>query len=58
MSRCFEFKRWSITWRLSFLFAMSSGVLIAVMGVYLYRASDAELDREIRGFCEARWSGR
>ncbi len=41
-----NFRRWSITTRLSFLFALSSLVLVAVMGVYLYRASDAELDQE------------
>src|SRR4051794_29043118 len=42
-----NFRRWSITTRLSFLFAISSLVLVAVMGIYLYRAGDAELDQEI-----------
>jgi two-component system heavy metal sensor histidine kinase CusS len=42
-----NFRRWSITTRISFLFAISSLVLVSVMGVYLYRASDAELDQEI-----------
>ena len=42
-----NFRRWSITSRLSFLFTVSSLVLVAVMGVYLYRAGAAELDQEI-----------
>jgi two-component system heavy metal sensor histidine kinase CusS len=41
------FQRWSITSRLSFFFALSSIVLLAVVGVYLYRVSDTELDREL-----------
>ena len=46
MTAWVNFRRWSITTRLSFLFAISSLVLVAAMGLYLYRASDAELDQE------------
>ncbi|HEV7820251.1 MAG TPA: heavy metal sensor histidine kinase, partial [Burkholderiales bacterium] len=47
MTAWVNFGRWSITTRLSFLFAISSLLLVAVMGGYLYRATDAELDQEI-----------
>jgi two-component system, OmpR family, heavy metal sensor histidine kinase CusS len=46
MAAWVNFRHWSITSRLTFLFAVSSLVLVAVMGVYLYRARDAELDQE------------
>ncbi|MDB5808427.1 MAG: histidine kinase [Betaproteobacteria bacterium] len=42
-----DFRRWSITSRLTFLFAVSSLVLVAVLGIYLYQASDDQLDHEI-----------
>ena len=47
MTAWVNYRRWSITSRLTFLFAVSSLVLVAAMGVYLNRASDAALDQEI-----------
>src|SRR5450759_3787370 len=39
-------KRWSIKWRVTFYFAVCSGVLIAAMGSYLNFTLDRHLERE------------